>query len=236
MEAVGPQHWRLSLASGEGGYRLAELDDYHGLRRNQFPWQPPFSLQLEARASAENLPGTWGFGVWNDPFGLSIGFGGGQKLPTVPNAAWFFFASPPNYLSLRDDLPAVGALAAVFRAPPIPWPLYALGVPALPLLFLHPFVRLARRVGRRVVREDNVQMHHDPTEWHRYSLAWREDGVTLKVDDAVVLETELSPIGPLGLVIWIDNQYAALTPEGILGWGTLPNQDSWVEIRDVDVK
>jgi hypothetical protein len=49
------------------------------------------------------------------------------RLPALPNTAWFFFASPPNYLSLRDDLPAQGALAAVFRSPRLPASLLVLG-------------------------------------------------------------------------------------------------------------
>lgn len=227
--------WRLSLEAGGRGYRLAELDDYRGLRRREFPWQPPLTFSLQARASGRDLPGTWGFGLWNDPFGLSIGFGGGQKLPTLPNAAWFFFASPQNHLSLRDDLPASGALAAVFRAAAVPWPLLALGIPAAPLLVLRPFVRLVRRLGRRMVKEDSVRLGHDPTSWHRYELTWQEEGAALSLDGTVVLESGVAPSGPLGLVIWIDNQYAALTPEGKLGWGTLPNPDGWIEIKELDI-
>lgn len=228
--------WRLSLEAGGGGYRLAELDDYSGLRRGEFPWPPPLTFSLQARASGRDLPGTWGFGLWNDPFGLSIGFGGGQKLPTLPNSVWFFFASQQNYLSLRDDLPAAGGLAAIFRAPTIPWPLFALGIPAIPLLVLRPAVRLMRRLGRRIVKEDSVQLNHDPTKWHRYELTWQEEGIRMRLDDTVVMESEIAPGGPLGLVIWIDNQYAALTPEGKLGWGTLPNPECWIEVKDLDVR
>ena len=39
-------------------------------------------------------------------------------LPTVPQAAWFFWSSPASYLSFRDDLPANGMLAQTFRSEP----------------------------------------------------------------------------------------------------------------------
>ena len=34
------------------------------------------------------------------------------------------------------------------------------------------------------------------------------------MDDELVFESQVSPRPPLGLVIWIDNQFAAFTPEG----------------------
>jgi hypothetical protein len=51
------------------------------------------------------------------------------------------------------------------------------------------------------------------------------------VDDALVLETSVSPRPPLGLVIWIDNQFAAFTPEGKVGFGVLKNEAAWLEIE-----
>jgi len=69
--------WRLEFPPGpQGRYRLAQLDDYSHQSRKSFPWQPPVTLSLQARVSAPALPGTWGFGLWNDPFSLSLGFGG----------------------------------------------------------------------------------------------------------------------------------------------------------------
>ncbi len=130
--------WRLEIPAGPGGkYRLAQLDDYRDQSRALFPHQPPLALELECRASGDSLPGTWGFGLWNDPFSLSLGLGGGsRRFPALPNTAWFFFASPPNYLSFRDDLPAQGALAAVFRSSPMPAVMLALGAPLLGLLVI----------------------------------------------------------------------------------------------------
>jgi hypothetical protein len=38
------------------------------------------------------------------------------------------------------------------------------------------------------------------------------------------------------LVIWIDNQFAAWTPEGRVNNGTLENPAAWMEIERLDVK
>jgi hypothetical protein len=56
------------------------------------------------------------------------------------------------------------------------------------------------------------------------------------VDDVQVFESPVSPHPPLGLVIWIDNQYAAFTLEGKIGFGVLENPEpAWLEIKDVEV-
>lgn len=217
-----------------GRYRLAQLDDYHRLPRRAFPWHPPLSLSLSALASQESLPGTWGFGLWNDPFGLAFLQGGGLRLPALPNAAWFFFASPPNYLSLRDDLPAQGALAATFQSPGWPSILFLPAILLAPLLLIRPLVRGVRRLARRVVKQDTAALSINPMERHAYRIDCDIDRTTFFVDGSLVLETNVAPAGPLGLVIWVDNQYAALPPDGRLGYGTLPNpQPSWIEVDQV---
>ena len=228
--------WRLEIPPGDKGeYRLAQLDDYSRLPRRDFAWRPGFRLQLQARASAAVLPGTWGFGLWNDPFSMGVLSGTGiLRLPALPNAAWFFFASPPNYLSLRDDLPAQGNLAAVFRSPRVPPLLLALGAPLLAVCLVPPVMRLLRRWGRRVIRQDAVDIALDPTAWHTYALQWLPGYVHFLVDGETVLQSAVVPRGPLGLVLWVDNQYAALPPSGRLGYGTLPTPEgAWVEVREL---
>jgi hypothetical protein len=229
--------WRLEIPAGPvGRYRLAQLDDYRRLSRRAFSWHAPFNLSLKARASHASIPGTWGFGLWNDPFGLAFLQGGGVRTPALPNAAWFFFASPPNYLSLRDDLPPYGALAATFQSPGWPsWPFLA-AIPFTPLLLIRPLARWMRRRARQIVKQDAVALAIDPAEQHSYRLEWRIDRVIFWVDNTLILDTPVVPIGPLGLVIWIDNQYAALPPDGRVGYGTLPNlQPAWIIIEDVSI-
>jgi hypothetical protein len=234
IEPAGKDTWRLEIPAGpKASYRLAQLEDYTNLRRDSFLWNPPATLSLRARASDQEIPGTWGFGLWNDPFSASLGLGGGsRRLPALPNAAWFFFASPPNYLSLRDDLPAQGALSASFRSPNVPGLLLALSVPVLPLFFLPAAARLLRRLGRRFIQQDAGAMTFDPTEWHAYSIAWNKDLIVFRVDGQQVFDTKMVPSGPLGMVIWVDNQFAALPPNGRLAFGNLDNpKAAWIEIK-----
>lgn len=236
VDSIGENSWRLTCPGGGAGrYRLAQLDDYYHVKRSCLPWSAPCHLQLEARASANHLPGTWGFGFWNDPFGMNLGFGGVRLLPALPDAAWFFFASAPNYLSFRNDLPAVGALAAVFRASAVPIGFLAPGVLAAPLLLMRWFSRLARRLASALIREDAARLSVDLTAWHTYEVNWKTDGVQFLIDGAVVHQSELSPRGPLGLVLWLDNQYAAWNPDGRLKYGTLETDPRWIEIRNLTV-
>lgn len=226
-------HYLLSIPSGTiDQYRLAQLDDYTQTQRKHFPRRYPLSLSLSARVSSKSIPGTWGFGFWNDPFGLSLGFGGNPfQLPALPNAVWFFGAAEESYLSFRDGYPATGFLAQTFRSPKFH-----------PLLILAGLVfpfsrRMTRRLLGRVIEDEGTHISVDVTDWHRYRLDWRQRRVSFEVDDALVFESLVSPHPPLGLVIWIDNQYAAFTPEGRVGFGVLQNPEpAWLEVKDIEVK
>ena len=224
----------LSVPPGNSQqYRVAQLDDYSGRKRNQFPWRPPAYLGLEARVSSQHIPGTWGFGWWNDPFALSFGFGGGQRrLPAIPNTAWFFFASPPNYLSFRDDKPAQGFLAATMRPRfKTPW-LGMLSGFFLPLGLAPTTAPLFRRVAQIFIQEDSAQVNIDVTKWHHYEIHWDIAKVSFIVDNQLLFETNCTPHAPLGMVIWIDNQFAAFPPGGKLSYGFLENtKAAWLEFR-----
>jgi hypothetical protein len=190
------------------------------------------------RASTADLPGTWGFGLWNDPFNMGApGHAKGIVLPALPNAAWFFFASPPNFLSLRDDLPAHGSMAAVFASPRLPSGVIALGALALPLLLLPPAVRRLRRLARRIVKEAGAVLTLDSTQWHLYEIDWSPQAVRLSVDGVCQMESSLAPQAPLGLVLWVDNQAAALLPGGHWSYHWLPNPEPvWIEARDIRIE
>jgi hypothetical protein len=76
----------------------------------------------------------------------------------------------------------------------------------------------------------------NPTDWHRYSLTWDEKRVAFEVDHIQVFESPVSPHQPLGLVIWIDNQYASFTPDGKIGFGVLSNPEpAYLEIRELEI-
>lgn len=217
----------LKIPAGDSSsYRFAQIDDYFGLARKRFPHHS-LTLSLRARVSSLSLPGTWGFGVWNDPFGMSLGFGGNRfRLPTLPNAAWFFGASKENYLSFGDK-PAQGFLAQSFRAPKFHPSLFPAGL-ALPFS-----AKTTRRMLGKVIAEDASALSVDVTQWHRYRLQWSLKRVVWEVDDVRVFESAVSPNPPLGLVIWIDNQFAAFTPQGKISFGVLEGNEEWLEIEDL---
>jgi len=231
--------WRLEIPAGAAGsYRLAQLDDYFALPRGRFPFVAPASLSLRCRISESLLPGTWGFGFWNDPFMFSLGLqGAARRLPVLPNAAWFFHASPESQLSLRNQLPGNGFLAQSFSSPKIPALLMAPGLLAAPLLLSKTFARWIRAVLRKIIDEGSARLGLDVTQWHTYSLDWNPTRVEFSIDGAAAFETSVSPKGPLGLVIWIDNQFAAFTPGGKINAGTEQNPvPAWMEIETVNAR
>lgn len=227
-----PNGWRLTIPAGPAsGYRLSQLDDHAYIARRDYPYSPPFALSLKARVSSASVPGTWGFGLWNDPFGFSFGSGADfLRLPALPNAIWFFYASPQNYLSFRHDKPAQGFLAQVFRSPRFHSSVIAAGL-------MLPFSRRkARQLLGRIIDEDSAAVSVDVTQWHRYRLEWSPTRCAFWVDEVSVLESPVSPNPRLGVVIWIDNQYAAFTPQGKLSWGLEENSKSeWLEIEEIKI-
>lgn len=213
-------------AGDSSAYRFAQIDDYFGLPRKKFPHHS-LTLSLKARTSNLSLPGTWGFGLWNDPFGMSLGFGANRfRLPTLPNAAWFFGASQENYLSFSNK-PAQGFLAQTFRAPKF----HPLLIPAGLIFALSR--KTTRKLLGKIIGEDSSALRVDVTQWHGYRLEWSPNRVAWYVDDVQVFESPVSPNPPLGLVIWIDNQYAAFTSQGKISFGVLEGGEEWLEIEDL---
>jgi hypothetical protein len=225
-------------AGGAARYRLAQLDDHQNIARSRYPYRPPLRIELEARASAPDLPGTWGFGLWNDPYGMSFVPGNGIfRFPALPNALWYFNSSPLCYLSFRNDKPGNGFLAQVFSSPGFD-PLLIRASLAFP--FSH---RATRRMLARLIDEDAVRINgpaeaesFDVTAWHHYALDWSAEGAHLAVDGVRLLDTPISPRGPLGIVIWIDNQFAGYTPQGKVSFGVQRNPvPAWMDIRDLHI-
>ncbi len=235
---ISPRSWRLTIPAGPAGrYRLAQIDNYHMSKRRDFPHSPPLSIKLEARTSGSNLPGTWGFGLWNDPFAMGRLVGKDLRLPALPNTSWFFYASPENYLSLRDEIPPNGYFAGVFRSRLLPGWLVAPGILAMALALAPTGAGMLRSLGRKILHQAGAACRVNPQDWHEYHLQWLTDGVQFWVDGERLLITELSPQAPLGLVIWIDNQYAALPPGGRLRYGMLANPEpAWIEVRGLEIR
>lgn len=219
---------RFRLAPVPFGYADAQIDDYGG-RVGRFVHRPGAALSLRARFShdADLLRGTAGFGFWNAPYGDPT-----RRRPSLPQAAWFFFASPPNDLPFAPESPGRGWFAATIDAGTTA----ALAlIPAAPLvLVLNQFAAARQRVWPAVRRRLGIAaatLNVDMREWHEYRLEWRPDGCHFAVDGQIALKSPYSPRGPLGFVCWLDNQYLVLTPRGRFRAGTLGLADEqWMEV------
>lgn len=231
--------WRLESSERQSSrYRLAQLDDYSGLRRSEFRWNPPTTLRLRARVSDSTIPGTWGFGLWNDPFSVALGLGGmTQVFPVLPNAAWYFFASSENYLSFRNDRPFNGFLAAAFHSPKKSPILIVPQLALFPFLFFRSWAKRIRTKLSGIIDEDSIQLCVDVTQWNEYRINWETDKVEFFVNGEPVFISRTSPVGPMGLVIWIDNQYASFNPSGEIKTGVLKSLTPvWMEIEGLEIE
>jgi len=238
IERAEPDLVSLSIPPGStGAYRWAQLDDYHKVSRRKLPWQAPLTISLQARCSTQEHAGTWGFGLWNDPFSANLGLGGmARRLPALPNCAWFFYASPPNHLEIHDRFPSNGFLAATFQSSRIPTLLLLPTYLGLPLFVLPFFAKQFRKWLRPIIQQDAVKITIDLTQWHNYQIDWADQTVNFIIDEKLVLSTKISPKGKLGLVIWIDNQYAAFPPDGKIRFGTLSQRtESRLEIKGLEI-
>lgn len=215
-------------------YSDAQLDDYQVAGGPRFRWHPPLRLKLRARFShAEGaLPGTAGFGFWNYPWLPVI-----PGLPRLPQAVWFFYASPPSNMKLDLLAPGWGWKAATIDAgQTTALALAPLALPAVllmqaPLLYraLWPIIQCG--VG---VRETPVAA--TMTEWHSYELEWGVHAAHFWVDGVSVLAHAPAPRGPLCFVCWVDNQYLVVTPQGRVAWGLLDlAEPQWMEVEHLEI-
>jgi hypothetical protein len=222
------------------GYSDAQIDDYQGLPRRRFPWHPPLRLTVRARFShpAGQLLGTAGFGFWNDPFVMT-----GGRLPWLPRALWFFFASPPSDMALAPSVPGYGWKAATIDAlRPVALPLAFLALPAILLMNIPALYRLLWPPIQRAVHIGEALVPAGMTTWHTYVLDWGRDRARFFVDPPAgrpgepFLEAP-SPRGPQGLVLWLDNQYLVINPQGRFRWGMLDvPRRQWMEVDHVTVQ
>lgn len=230
---------QLSLEHDDGErYSDAQLDDYHldGIMR----WQPPLRMSLRARFShAEcSLRGTAGFGFWNDPFGMTKIGTGSHTIPhlRLPQAVWYFFASPPSLMPLAQGVPGYGWKGATIDA----------GRPmAKALLPLAPFGMLACKVpwlyrriwplAQRVLKIDEAIVPVEMDIWHDYVLEWGVREVHFTVDGQLIFQSRFSPRGPMGFVAWIDNQYMVATPQGHFRHGAVATATQSMELVGLEV-
>ena len=219
---VGGGALTMTIQPNRDRYTNAQVDDYHhdGFR---FRWRPPLRLTVVAQASApaEALRGTAGFGFWNHPFSPDA-----YRLPRLPQAIWFFFASPPSKMALAHGVPGFGWKAATIDANHSgALMLTPLALPAALLMRAPPlYARLYPHIQRRLKIAERLLDSGLLAERHRYTIEWRSEGrgAVFAVDGATVLETPYAPRGAAGFVAWMDNRYAVVTPQGGLSFGIVP--------------
>jgi hypothetical protein len=224
LEPTGSSLKFVTAGAASRRYTNAQIDDYQGLSRRRFAWTPPLRMTVRARFSheAEELQGTAGFGFWNDPLLMTE-----KRLPALPRAIWFFYASAPSNIKLDIDVAGHGWKAACIDAQcpsALLWaPLAPLVVPLIniPSVYRILWPRIQHAIG---IREATVPV--DMTQWHVYELKWGKESARFSVaqqgssSSHTVLDAPSSK-GPLGFVLWQDNQYLVLTPWGRIRWGLL---------------
>lgn len=216
--------YSLQIETQPTGYTLAQLDDYHKLARKTFKWKPPLHLKVQARASLKKPVGTLGFGFWNDPFSLSLGQSGtARRFPAAPQAAWFFYASPPNDIAIAPPIRGSGWKASVLRSPRIPSLILApIALAALAAARLPQLWRLVMKTARMVIQVEEVIIENNLNNRRLYELIWEDNSTLFLVDGEQILHSTTTPHPPLGFVTWIDNQYAIASPDGGFRFGVIP--------------
>jgi hypothetical protein len=235
LEATGDTLRFVNTNTTATHYTNAQIDDYQGLARRHFLWRPPLQMTVRARFShpASELSGTAGFGFWNDPFLMT-----GLRWPALPRVIWFFYSSPPSNMKLDLHTPGPGWKAATLDA--IRWPFFALlpTVPfAIPLMNINFLYHTFWPIGQRAMNVSEALVLVEMTEWHTYQIDWQKKTARFSVDGKIMLDCQTAPRGPLGFVIWLDNQYMAVTPWGSFKYGLLdaPGQQ-WMEVSKIEIR
>ncbi|HVB21429.1 MAG TPA: family 16 glycosylhydrolase [Ktedonobacteraceae bacterium] len=232
---------RMSIPSAKmGAYSDAQIDDYAGHTRRNFPWQPPLYMEVRARSShpaattqstvesSNILRGTAGFGFWNYPFSVR------GDILMLPEAIWFFYASPPSNMALVPDVPGWGWKAQVVHS------MRAESLAATaPMALSAAWARLTGETGpaahwmQRLSGASEAILNIAMDEWHTYRIEWQHDKATFWVDGLLVHTVLHPPTRPLGFVAWLDNQFAVATPRGVLRFGTVASGPQWFELDSV---
>jgi len=227
----------------QGQYTDSQIDDYGNLPRSDFPWRAPLRMEVIARSSLPaainrnddestgTLRGTAGFGFWNYPFSVK------GDILMLPEAIWFFYASPPSNMALVPGIPGWGWKAQVVHSMH-PGALVATIPLAATIAYglLTGKTRPAARWMQTVSGGSEALLPVEMTEWHTYTLEWQRRGASFWVDDRLVLHSPQSPTRPLGFVAWLDNQYAIATPRGVLRFGTISSGPQWLELESVKIE
>jgi hypothetical protein len=91
--------------------------------------------------------------------------------------------------------------------------------------------------AQRALSISEAEVPAEMTGWHTYTVEWGVKHALFQVDGKVLLDCQTPPRGPLGLVIWLDNQYLVATPWGRLRYGLLATPgEQWLEVEWVELR
>jgi hypothetical protein len=141
-------------------------------------------------------------------------------------------------MKLDLHTPGHGWKAATLDA--IRWPFFALlpSAPlAVPLMNIRSLYNLFWPIGQKAINVSEALVPVEMTEWHTYIIDWQPKTAHFRVDGQTALHCQTPPRGPLGFVLWLDNQYMVITPWGSLKYGLLaaPGQQ-WLEVSELEVR
>jgi beta-glucanase (GH16 family) len=101
---------------------------------------------------------------------------------------------------------------------------------------ISPLYRLAWPLGQRAIKVSEALIHAPMTAWHTYQLEWHKTTARFSVDGQVIHACTTPPRGPLGFVMWFDNQYMVVTPWGRFASGLLGSGDTqWMEVSALSI-
>jgi hypothetical protein len=151
---------------------------------------------------------------------------------------WFFYASPPSNMKLDLETAGHGWKAATLDAKRLSFVLLAPTAPvAVPLMNIRPLYRRLWPVAQAALGVSEATVPAPMTDWHSYAIEWESRRVRFSVDGELMLKSQSSPGGPLGFVMWLDNQYAVVTPWGRLGYGLLQSPGrQWMEVDTLSIE
>ena len=125
-------------------------------------------------------------------------------------------------MKLDLNVPGFGWKAATIDA--LRWPFFALAPVAplaIPLMNIPALYHLCWPLAQRAIRVSEALLPASMTDWHTYELVWQPSAVLFFVDGQIIHITPSAPRGPLGFVMWLDNQYMVITPWGRFRYGLL---------------
>ena len=155
----------------------------------------------------------------------------------LPEAIWFFYASPPSNMALVPQIPGWGWKAQVVHSMH-PDALAA----SVPMGLTATWARLTGQTQmaaqwlQKLTGTQEALLPIAMETWHTYVLEWRQSEARFWVDDILVLQALRPPTRPLGFVAWLDNQYAVVTPRGTFRFGTVASEPEWFEIDSVKIE